>query len=61
MPRTCPCCSYAFLGEHCDNPACKANPTVSREHIARLEAREAQRREDEAERQRIAAIRRRFK
>jgi hypothetical protein len=58
--RTCPSCHYAHEGEHCPNPACFANPSVSETQKARWTAEREKREAEEAERQRIRDIRRRM-
>jgi hypothetical protein len=58
---TCPTCNYAHDGGHCPNPACFGNPSVTEEQKARWRERDERLRAEEAERQRIAAIRRRMR
>jgi hypothetical protein len=59
--KTCPTCHYAHDSEHCPNPACFANPSVTDAQKARWTERNERLAAEEAERQRIAAIRRRFR
>ena len=59
--KTCPTCHYAHVGDHCPNPACFANPSVSDEQKARWTERNERLAAEEADRRRIADIRRRFR
>jgi len=54
--KVCKSCGYAYTGEKCTNPACR---TVNPQAHARHQAEAHRRRAEQAERDRIAAIRRR--
>lgn len=54
--KECTACHYPHKGAHCDNPACKANPTSNKASIAKQEAEHERRQADEAERARIREI-----
>jgi len=57
-PRLTQCseCSYPYAGDGCTNPACYANPKVSDATKAIGRERDAIRKAEEAERQRIRDI-----
>lgn len=57
---TCSTCHYAHEGPSCPNPACFANPSVSEVQKARWTERNERLAAEEAERERIRSIRRRF-
>lgn len=61
MLTTCPTCTYAHEGDHCTNPACFANPSVSDEQKRNWIELNERLAAEEAERERIRQIRRRMR
>lgn len=61
MLKTCPTCTYAYEGDSCTNPACFANPSVTDEQKRAWTERNERLAAEEAERERIRQIRRRFR
>lgn len=55
--KTCASCSYPFPADHCDNPTCFANPTLSPETKAALQAAHEKREAERIEREKFARIR----
>lgn len=53
----CPTCRYPHKGDHCSNPGCEANPSVSESTKKGWRADREKRAADEAERNRIRDIR----
>ena len=56
----CSECAYPFPEGRCCNPGCEANPSVSQAQKDRWRAERDKRFADDAERERIRRIRRRF-
>jgi hypothetical protein len=54
----CAACNYPYKGAACDNPGCVANPSVSEEQKARWRIEAEKRAAEDAERKRVAAMRR---
>lgn len=57
----CPTCTYSHEGAACSNPGCEANPSVTPAQKQLWREERERRAAEEAERERILAIRRRFK
>ena len=61
MSFICDACSYPSYVDHCDNPACLSNPTLSEAHKASLRAMAEKAARDRAEREARLAFRARLR